>query len=203
MIGASSAVVRWLVTAQDPPIAILVAVQLMHGLTYGATLLGTMGLLIRNVPGHRGERPRLPRGLFGHRHQHCLDLSGAIYAQHGQGVYYVMAAMGARRPRDLAGAPPAGRSTRACGSAPERGVRWIDGAAVVAQAGIAIPASNSGPSRSTKRACCAMSIAGAIDSDVATMQPTMISKPRACAASAIARASVRPPVLSSLMLMAS
>ena len=53
------------------------------------------------------------------------------------------------------------------------------------------------------RAPGASSIAGAMASDVPTMQPTMISKPGAPAASASASASVRPPVLSSLMLTAS
>jgi hypothetical protein len=40
-------------------------------------------------------------------------------------------------------------------------------------------------------------------SEVPTMQPIISPKPRASAASAIASASVRPPVLSSLMLTAS
>ena len=37
-------------------------------------------------------------------------------------------------------------------------------------------------------------------SEVASMQPTMISRPAASAAALSARASVRPPVLSSFML---
>ena len=40
-------------------------------------------------------------------------------------------------------------------------------------------------------------------SEVATMQPTMILKPRARASAASASASVSPPALSSLMLTAS
>ena len=44
VIGALSAVVRWLITAQEPPIAMLAVVQLAHGLTYGLTQVGTMGL---------------------------------------------------------------------------------------------------------------------------------------------------------------
>ena len=63
--------------------------------------------------------------------------------------------------------------------------------------------SRSGPSRSTKRAVCASSIAGAIASDVATMQPTMIVKFCRCASAAMASASVSPPALSSLILTAS
>jgi PPP family 3-phenylpropionic acid transporter len=96
IIGASSAVVRWLVTAQEPSIAILVAVQLMHGLTYGATLLGTMGLLVRNVPSHVAARAQgYLAACSGIVASSASILSGVIYAQHGQGVYYVMAVMGA------------------------------------------------------------------------------------------------------------
>jgi PPP family 3-phenylpropionic acid transporter len=96
MIGASSAVVRWLVTAQEPPIAVLVVVQLMHGLTYGATLLGTMGLLVRNVPSHVAARAQgYLAACSGIVASSASILSGVVYAQHGQGVYYVMALMGA------------------------------------------------------------------------------------------------------------
>ena len=96
IIGASSAVVRWLVTAQEPSIAILVTVQLMHGLTYGATLLGTMGLLVRNVPSHVAARAQgYLAACSGIVASSASILSGVIYAQHGQGVYYVMAVMGA------------------------------------------------------------------------------------------------------------
>ena len=50
VIGALSAIVRWLITAQEPPVAVLAVVQLAHGLSYGLTQVGTMGLLVRHVP---------------------------------------------------------------------------------------------------------------------------------------------------------
>src|SRR5438270_9071465 len=40
-IAALSAVARWVITAQEPPLAILAAVQLAHGLTFGLTQVGT------------------------------------------------------------------------------------------------------------------------------------------------------------------
>src|SRR5690242_20194472 len=52
MIGASSAIIRWVITAQSPPIAVLAAVQTMHGLTFGLTQVGIMGLMVHAVPGH-------------------------------------------------------------------------------------------------------------------------------------------------------
>ena len=56
VIGALSAVVRWLITAQEPSVAVLSVVQLAHGLTYGLTQVGTMGLLVRHVPVHMMAR---------------------------------------------------------------------------------------------------------------------------------------------------
>ncbi len=93
-IGALSAVVRWLITAQEPSVAVLAVVQLAHGLTFGLTQLGTMGLLVRHVPGHgmvRGQGYLAACG--GIVTSSASILSGAIYGQYGQGVYYVMAAM--------------------------------------------------------------------------------------------------------------
>jgi PPP family 3-phenylpropionic acid transporter len=94
VIAALSAVARWVITAQQPPLAILAVVQLAHGLTFGLTQVGTMGLLVRHVPGHvmaRGQGYLAACG--GMVSGSASILSGAIYASYGQGVYYVMAAM--------------------------------------------------------------------------------------------------------------
>jgi PPP family 3-phenylpropionic acid transporter len=94
VIGGLSAVMRWLITAQEPSVAVLAVVQLAHGLTYGLTQVGTMGLLVRHVPVHVMTRGQ---GYFaacsGMITSGASILSGAVYARHGQGVYYVMAAM--------------------------------------------------------------------------------------------------------------
>jgi len=94
VIGGLSAVARWLITAQEPSVAVLAVVQLAHGLTYGLTQVGTMGLLVRHVPTHAMARGQ---GYFaacsGLVTSGASILSGAVYARHGQGVYYVMAAM--------------------------------------------------------------------------------------------------------------
>jgi MFS transporter, PPP family, 3-phenylpropionic acid transporter len=94
MIGGLSAVARWLITAQEPSVAVLAVVQLAHGLTYGLTQIGTMGLLVRHVPGHVMARGQgYLAACAGVVTSSASILSGAIYARHGQGVYYVMAAM--------------------------------------------------------------------------------------------------------------
>jgi PPP family 3-phenylpropionic acid transporter len=94
IIAALSAVARWLITAQEPPLAVLAGVQLAHGLTFGLTQIGTMGLMLQHVPGHVMARGQgYLTACTGIVTSIASVLSGAIYAQHGQGVYYLMAAM--------------------------------------------------------------------------------------------------------------
>jgi PPP family 3-phenylpropionic acid transporter len=96
VIAALCAVARWVITAQDPPVAILAVVQLLHGLTFGLTQVGIMGLMVRHVPGHVMARGQgylaacsgIVAGL-------TSILSGLVYTRYGQGVYYMMAAMAA------------------------------------------------------------------------------------------------------------
>jgi len=94
IIAALTAVARWVITAQAPPIAILAAVQLMHGLTFGLTQVGTMGLMVHRVPPHIMARGQgFLAACSGIVAASVSILTGAVYARYGQGVYYVMAAM--------------------------------------------------------------------------------------------------------------
>lgn len=94
VIGGLSAVARWLITAQEPSVAVLSLVQLSHGLTYGLTQVGTMGLLVRHVPVHVMARGQgYLAACTGIVTSSASILSGVVYARYGQGVYYVMAAM--------------------------------------------------------------------------------------------------------------
>jgi len=96
MISASSAVVRWVITAQAPPIAILAPVQLMHGLTFGLTQVGIMNLMVHQVPGHIMARGQgFLAACAGIVTGSAYILSGAVFARYGQNVYYVMAAIAA------------------------------------------------------------------------------------------------------------
>jgi PPP family 3-phenylpropionic acid transporter len=95
IIAALSAVARWTITAQEPPLPVLAVVQLAHGLTFGLTQIGTMGLMVRHVPSHVMARGQgYLTACTGIVTSIASVLSGAIYARHGQGVYYLMAAMG-------------------------------------------------------------------------------------------------------------
>ena len=52
VIAALSAAARWVIMAQDPPLAVLAVVQLAHALSFGLTQVGIMGLMLHQVPGH-------------------------------------------------------------------------------------------------------------------------------------------------------
>ena len=94
VIGGLSAVARWLITAQEPSVAVLSVVQLAHGLTFGLTQVGIMGLLVRHVPGHLMARGQGYLAACGGIATSTASVaSGVIYASYGQRVYYAMAAM--------------------------------------------------------------------------------------------------------------
>lgn len=94
VIAALCAVLRWSITAQDPPIAALAVVQLAHGLTFGLTMVGTMGLMVRHVPIHLMARGQgYLAACTGIVTSTASISSGMIFARYGQGVYYLMAAM--------------------------------------------------------------------------------------------------------------
>jgi PPP family 3-phenylpropionic acid transporter len=96
VISALSAVARWAITAQDPPIAILAVVQLAHGLTFGLTQVGIMGLMVHHVPAHMMARGQgYLAACSGIVAAVTSILCGLVYARFGQGVYYMMAAMAA------------------------------------------------------------------------------------------------------------
>ena len=96
VISACCAVARWMITALAPPILILAPVQLMHGLTFGLTQVGIMGLLVHHVPAHIMARGQgYLAACSGIITGSAYILSGAIFARYGQNVYYVMAAIAA------------------------------------------------------------------------------------------------------------
>ena len=94
MIGALAGVVRWILTAQEPSLALLALLQILHCLTFGLTQLGIMSLLVHHVPGHVMARGQgYLAACSGMVYMAASVLSGMIYARYGQGVYYLMAAM--------------------------------------------------------------------------------------------------------------
>lgn len=91
--GAVASVLRWTVMAFDPPLVLLVPLQLLHALTYGAAHLGAILFITRAVP-HNGMGSAqafyaviaagLGLGIVG-------LVSGALYTRLGGEVYFVPA----------------------------------------------------------------------------------------------------------------
>ena len=93
--GAGASVLRWTAMAFDPPLALLVPLQVLHALTYGAAHLGAILFITRAVP-HKGMGSAqafyavmaagLVLGIVG-------LASGALYARWGGEVYFLPAAV--------------------------------------------------------------------------------------------------------------
>jgi PPP family 3-phenylpropionic acid transporter len=89
--GAGASVVRWGVMAFDPPLGVLIPLQLLHALTYGAAHLGAILFITRAVP-HKGMGSAqafyatiaagLALGIVG-------LISGALFAKIGGAVFLV------------------------------------------------------------------------------------------------------------------
>jgi PPP family 3-phenylpropionic acid transporter len=93
-LGGAGAVLRWIIMAQEPGLAVLSFAQALHALSFGATHLGVMGLLARLVPGR----------IMANAQGYVATASGIVMASTGiacgwvfgslgQSIYYGMAAM--------------------------------------------------------------------------------------------------------------
>lgn len=93
LIGAASCVIRWVLTAQDLPLPALAVVQMMHGLSFGISHLGAVGLLVRLAP---TQVIATAQGYLvaanGAVHACATVAVGAMFAHLGDSVYYIMAA---------------------------------------------------------------------------------------------------------------
>lgn len=94
IIGGLGAVARWLITAQEPPVAVLAVVQLTHGLSFALSQLGTMGLMVKHVPIPVATRAQgylaASTGIIS---SSASIVAGLVYTRYGQGAYYPMAVM--------------------------------------------------------------------------------------------------------------
>ena len=95
MIAAGGALIRWLLTAMDPPLALLIAAQCLHALSYGAAHIGAIHFISQAVP---EDHSALGQGLYaafamGLMMGAMTSVSGSLYASLGASAYLVMAAM--------------------------------------------------------------------------------------------------------------
>ena len=94
LIGAGTGVVRWFICAHLPSLDVQIPIQLMHGITYGFTQVGSVALLVRCVPHHLlASSQGYLVAAVGIVNGIVLILSGVLYAHLGVGLYYVMRAI--------------------------------------------------------------------------------------------------------------
>jgi PPP family 3-phenylpropionic acid transporter len=92
LIGAAGAVVRWTAMAFDPPVFLLPFLQCLHGLSFGATHLGTMAFLARAAPpGLAATAQGYLYIVLGAVMAVAMGLSGLLYAAFGSLAYAAMA----------------------------------------------------------------------------------------------------------------
>jgi PPP family 3-phenylpropionic acid transporter len=94
--GAIASIVRWLAMAFDPPLAILAALQALHGITYGATHLGAIHYMARHVPEVQAGTAQaiLAAVTSGIAMSVATLVSGQLYASVGGRAYLAMAVLG-------------------------------------------------------------------------------------------------------------
>jgi PPP family 3-phenylpropionic acid transporter len=96
-IGAAASVVRWTIMAIEPPLAVLVPLQLLHGATYGASHLGAMHFIHDAVARDKsGSAQALYATVAAGIAMGCSTLiAGWLYPRAGSLTYLAMAAIAA------------------------------------------------------------------------------------------------------------
>jgi PPP family 3-phenylpropionic acid transporter len=92
MVGAGGGLLRWGIMAFDPPAVMLPALQLLHGLTFGATHLGALLFVARHAP--HGQAARAQGYLavaMGVVMAGVMGLAGVLYGAFGARAYAAMA----------------------------------------------------------------------------------------------------------------
>jgi PPP family 3-phenylpropionic acid transporter len=92
-LGGAAAVVRWFAMGFDPSLAWLVPLQVLHGLTFGATHLGAIHYIGRAVPEAQGGTAQALYASVtsGIAMGSAMLTSGALYAAFAGRAYWVMA----------------------------------------------------------------------------------------------------------------
>lgn len=97
LAGAAAAVLRWGCMALDPPLALLLPIQLLHALTFGATHLGAMHYIASTVPREQAGTAQaiLAAASGGVGMGAATLLAGALYGPYAGLSYLSMAAIAA------------------------------------------------------------------------------------------------------------
>ena len=93
-IGGVGAILRWTAMAFDPPVALLVPLQVLHAASFAATHLGLMGFMARSVPREFGATAQgFVATLSGVVNATATLASGFVYAAMGGSAYLLMSAL--------------------------------------------------------------------------------------------------------------
>ncbi len=97
LAGGLAGIVRWLAMAFDPPLAMLVLLQVLHGATYGATHLGAIHFISQAVPeAQAGTAQALYAAVTaGIVMGGAMALAGTLYGAYAGGAYAAMAVFSA------------------------------------------------------------------------------------------------------------
>lgn len=94
VIGGVGAAIRWTAMAFEPPLLLLLLLQLLHACSFGAAHLGAMGFLARAIPRERAASAQgFIATLSGIVSASATGLSGLLYASYGGHAYLLMTAM--------------------------------------------------------------------------------------------------------------
>ena len=96
-IGAAVSIVRWVALAMEPSVAVLVPLQVLHGVTYGASHIGAIHFIHHAIPRDKsGSAQALYATVASGIAMGCATLiAGSVYADAGSLSYLAMAAIAA------------------------------------------------------------------------------------------------------------
>ena len=96
LIGGAGALIRWIAMAFGPPGALLPLLQCLHGLSFGATHLGTLAFIGRAAPAGLAATAQGYLAVFmGVAMAAATGLSGLLYGRFGAAAYGAMALVAA------------------------------------------------------------------------------------------------------------
>ncbi|MBS0470170.1 MAG: MFS transporter [Proteobacteria bacterium] len=96
LLGGFGCVLRWTILAFDPPFALVVFAQFLHGMTFALAHLGAMYFILKAVPPRLSATAQSLYAVFsnGIIMGAATFVSGPLYALYGGRTYLLMAAMG-------------------------------------------------------------------------------------------------------------
>jgi PPP family 3-phenylpropionic acid transporter len=96
MLGAAACVLRWTIMAFDPPLAVVVFAQFLHGGTFAMAHLGAMYFVLKSAPPRLAATAQSLYAVSSTGIAMGLGTlaSGPLYAAYGGRAYLLMAAMG-------------------------------------------------------------------------------------------------------------